>query len=282
VRCHSLLAASAALLFVAPAAITVAQDATASYGAPGSRGAAAGALAVPSREIPYSEFVELVDQGKVAAVVVSGERIRGELESGWTFITVSPETDNHAMIEVSVMPRGRALGLTVYLPEADRLSHSKEALDSRICALLGGRVAEALIFGADHITSGASNDIRCATEIARAMVTQYGMSDTLGPLAYCDDGEQPFLDGKAVRIKRVSEGTARAIDAAVREVVDRNYARARQILEARLDALHLMAEALTRYEAIDRDQINAIMRAAIEGTAGEPEGRGPADPRERV
>ena len=190
---------------------------------------------------------------------VQDKKLTAYHESGHAIVGLSVP-DHDPVYKVSVMPRGRALGVTVYLPEADRLSHTKEALESRICALFGGRAAEALIFGADKITSGASNDIRCATEIAHAMVTQYGMSDTLGPLTYSDDDEQSFLDGRAVRNQRVSEGTARAIDAAVREIIDRNYARASQILEARMDALHAMAEALIRHETIGREQIDAIMR----------------------
>jgi cell division protease FtsH len=195
---------------------------------------------------------------------VQDKKLTAYHEAGHAIVGLSVP-DHDPVYKVSIMPRGRALGVTVYLPEADRLSHTKEALDSRICALFGGRVAEALIFGADRITSGASNDIRCATEIARAMVTQHGMSDTLGPLAYRDDDEQSFLDGRAARIKRVSEGTARAIDVAVREVIDRNYARASQILEAHQEDLHLMAEALIRHETIDRGQINAIMQRRDRG-----------------
>ena len=189
---------------------------------------------------------------------VQDKQLTAYHEAGHAIVSLSVP-DHDPVYKVSIMPRGKALGFTVYLPDADRRSQTKETLDSRISALFGGRAAEALIFGAEQITSRASNDIRRATEIARAMVTEYAMSDALGPLAYSGGDEQSFLDGWPVRVSRVSKSTARAIDVAVREVIDRNYAHAEQILEDHVDELHLMAEALMRYETIDRDQINAIM-----------------------
>jgi cell division protease FtsH len=173
--------------------------------------------------------------------------------------------DHDPVYKVSIIPRGRALGVTVYLPDADRYSHTREFLNSRICSLFGGRLAEEIVFGPDKVTTGASNDIQCATDIARSMVTQYGMSDRLGPLLYSGGNDQSFLEGNAAQIRHVSNDTACAIDQAVREIIERNYLRARRILEANLDPLHRMAAALIEYETIDREQIQAIMQGRDAG-----------------
>jgi cell division protease FtsH len=167
--------------------------------------------------------------------------------------------DHDPVYKISIIPHGRALGVTAYLPEADRSNHTRESLNSRICALLGGRVAEELIFGAEHITTGAANDIHCATDIARRMVIQYGMSDHLGPLDYSAGGDPEFLQIAESRSKAVSEDTARAIDREVREIVEQNYLRARRILETDRDGLHRLAEALLREETIEGGQIKAII-----------------------
>ena len=172
--------------------------------------------------------------------------------------------DHDPVYKVSIIPRGRALGVTVHLPHAERSSHTREFLNSRICSLFGGRVAEELIFGADQVTTGSSNDIQRATEIARSMVTRYGMSAELGPLA-CVDDDQGFLPGTGMHINNVSNDTARAIDQAVRAIIDRNYARARNILECNVDALHRMAGALIQYETLDHEQIQTFMQGRDPG-----------------
>ena len=172
--------------------------------------------------------------------------------------------DHDPVYKVSVIPRGRTLGVTVHLPDAERSSYTREFLNSRICSLFGGRVAEELIFGADQVTTGASNDIQRATAIARNMVTRYGMSAELGPLACCDD-DQAFLPGRAALITNVSNDTARAIDQAVRAIIDRNYARARNILECHVDTLHRMAGALIQYETLDHEQIQTVMQGRDPG-----------------
>jgi len=192
------------------------------------------------------------------------KRLTAYHEAGHAIVSLHVP-DHDPVYKVSIVPRGRALGLTVYLPEADRHSHTKTFLDSRICSLFGGRIAEALIFGEDMITTGAANDIQCATQIARNMVIRYGMSGTLGPLAYCDDDGQAFLGARALRFNNLSNATACAIDRAVRDIIDRNYARAKAILESHLDPLHRMAGALIRYETIDRGQIQAILQGREPG-----------------
>lgn len=161
--------------------------------------------------------------------------------------------------KVSIIPRGRALGVTMFLPEEDRLSYSRERLESQVSSLFGGRIAEELIFGADMVTTGASNDIERATEIARNMVTKWGLSQKLGPMSYSDDEGEVFLGHSVTQHKSVSDETAHTIDEEVRSIVDRNYARAKRILEEQTDKLHAMAEALIKFETIDSEQIDAIM-----------------------
>jgi cell division protease FtsH len=161
--------------------------------------------------------------------------------------------------KVSIIPRGRALGVTMFLPEEDRLSYSKERLESQIASLFGGRLAEELVFGKDAVTTGASNDIERVTDIARNMVTRWGLSERLGPMTYSDDEGEVFLGHSVTQHKSVSDETAHLIDEEIRKIVDRNYTRARKILEDNFDKLHLMASALIKYETLDSDQIDDIM-----------------------
>jgi cell division protease FtsH len=179
-------------------------------------------------------------------------------EAGHTIVGRSlPSHD--PVYKVSIIPRGRALGVTMFLPEQDRYSHSKEYLESQICSLFGGRIAEELVFGADKVTTGASNDIKRTTELARNMVTKWGLSEKLGPLTYSDEQEEVFLGHSVAQHKAVSDETAHDIDNEVRVIIDRAYARAEEILKNNLDRLHAMAEALMKYETLDSDQIDDIM-----------------------
>jgi cell division protease FtsH len=170
---------------------------------------------------------------------------------------VVPEHD--PVYKVTIIPRGRALGLTWYLPEGDRYSTSRRELESRITSLFGGRVAEELIFGVDGVTTGAANDIERATELARNMVTKWGLSDKLGPLTYSEETGEVFLGRSVTQHKQVSDVTAHAIDEEVRRVIESNYTRARSILEGNLEKLHTMADALIKYETIDEEQLKDIM-----------------------
>src|SRR5580698_10073877 len=179
-------------------------------------------------------------------------------EAGHAIVGISvPEHD--PVYKVTIIPRGRALGVTQFLPEMDRYSLSKRRLESSIATLFGGRIAEELIFGEDAVTTGASNDIERATELARNMVTKWGLSDRLGPLTYSEDQGEVFLGRSVTQHKQVSDETAHAIDEEVRRVIEMNYKRARQILETNLDKLHAMAEALIKYETLADDQIRDIM-----------------------
>jgi cell division protease FtsH len=161
--------------------------------------------------------------------------------------------------KVTIIPRGRALGVTMFLPEGDRYSHTKEYLESKISSLFGGRIAEEVIFGAEKVTTGASNDIQKATELARSMVTKWGLSEKLGPLTFGDDEKEVFLGHAVARHKEISETTSGIIDQEVRSIIDRNYQRAETILKQNLDKLHTMAEALVKYETINIEQIDDIM-----------------------
>ncbi|BCO19318.1 ATP-dependent zinc metalloprotease FtsH [Tenacibaculum sp. KUL152] len=168
-----------------------------------------------------------------------------------------PEHD--PVYKVSIIPRGRALGVTMYLPEQDRVSHSKQHLESMISSLFGGRIAEAIIYGDDKVTTGASNDIERATEIARKMVTQWGLSSKMGPMLYAEDEGEVFLGKSMSKATNMSDDTARAIDAEIKSLIDRNYDRAQKILEENIDILHSMKDALMKYETIDAKQIDDLM-----------------------
>src|SRR5690606_35495348 len=170
---------------------------------------------------------------------------------------LAPEPD--PVYKVTIIPRGRALGVTMYLPQGDRYSINRVAIQSQLCSLHGGRVAEELIFGADKVTTGASNDIERATKMARNMVTKWGLSDEMGPIAYSEDEDEVFLGRSVTQHKNVSDDTARRIDEVVRGILDKAYARTREILTENMDKLHAMAKALLEYETIDVPQIDAIM-----------------------
>lgn len=185
-------------------------------------------------------------------------------EAGHAIVGLSVPSHD-PVYKVTIIPRGRALGVTMFLPEEDRYSYTKERLNSQICSLFGGRIAEEVIFGLDKVTTGASNDIERATDIARNMVTKWGMSDKLGPLAYSDDNGEVFLGKSVTQTKSVSDDTAFAIDQEVREVIDRNYSTARQVIVGNIDKLHMMADALIKYETIDAEQLASIMQGREPG-----------------
>jgi cell division protease FtsH len=153
----------------------------------------------------------------------------------------------------------------MYLPENDKYSINRVAIQSQLCSLYGGRVAEELIFGEDKVTTGASNDIERATKMARNMVTKWGLSDQLGPVTYGEDEDEVFLGRSVTQHKNVSNETARKIDEVVREILDTAYARTRQLLTDNIDKLHVMADALLQYETIDARQIDDIMAGRTPG-----------------
>ena len=186
------------------------------------------------------------------------KRMTAYHEAGHAIVGMTvPEHD--PVYKVTIIPRGRALGVTQFLPEQDRYSFSKRRLESAITTLFGGRIAEELIFGPESVTTGAANDIERAAELARNMVTKWGLSDRLGPLTYTEETGEVFLGRSVTQHKQVSDVTAHAIDEEIRRVIEGNYQRARQILTSSLDKLHTMADALMKYETIDEEQLKDLM-----------------------
>ena len=161
--------------------------------------------------------------------------------------------------KVTIIPRGRALGVTMFLPEGDKYSYTREYLESKLASLFGGRLAEEIIFGIDKVTTGASNDIQKATEIARNMVTKWGLSEKVGPLTLGNNDEEVFLGHSITRHKDISEATSSIVDAEVRNIIGRNYQRAEKILRDNIETLHTMAQALIKFETINVEQIQDIM-----------------------
>jgi len=179
-------------------------------------------------------------------------------EAGHAIVGLSVP-DHDPVYKVTIIPRGRALGVTMFLPEQDRYSFSKRRLNSQISSLFGGRIAEEMIFGADAVTTGASNDIERATEIARNMVTKWGLSERLGPLTYSEEDGEVFLGRSVTQHKKVSDETAHVIDEEIRHIIDSNYQLAEKILKEKRDRLELMAKALMKYETVDEEQLKEVM-----------------------
>ena len=192
------------------------------------------------------------DQKRITAYHEAGHAIIGRL---------APLHD--PVYKVTIIPRGRALGVTMFLPEEDMYMQSKEYLLSRICALYGGRIAEEIINGPKGITTGASNDIEVATNIATNMVTKWGLSEVLGPLKFGENEGSPFLGRSAASPASIrSDETSKIIDSEVKTIIDTCYKRSQKMLNENLDKLHEMASALLKYETIDADQIDDIMAGA--------------------
>eukprot|EP00095_Tigriopus_kingsejongensis_P011005 maker-scaffold3486_size8444-snap-gene-0.3 protein:Tk11005 transcript:maker-scaffold3486_size8444-snap-gene-0.3-mRNA-1 annotation:"atp-dependent zinc-metallo protease" len=223
-----------------------------------------------SRTVTMDDFERAKDKIMMGAerksmVMSEAERsLTAYHEAGHAIVgRLVPEHD--PVYKVTIIPRGRALGVTMFLPEEDRYSHSRRRLESQIATLYGGRIAEQFIFGEDAVTTGASNDIERATELARNMVTKWGLSDKLGPLSYSEEAGEPFLGRSTSAASPVSGATAKTIDEEVRALIDRNYQHAEQILRDNMDKLHCMSDALMKYETIDVAQIDAIMEGRVPG-----------------
>jgi cell division protease FtsH len=180
-------------------------------------------------------------------------------ESGHAIVGRSLK-EHDPVYKVTIIPRGRALGVTMFLPEEDKYSYSHQSILDRICGLYGGRIAEELIYGEKGVTTGASNDIERATELAHNMVTKWGLSEKLGPVKYGDENDEPFL-GRSVGTSKqgISDETASEIDKEVKEILGNCYKTAKEVLKNNIDALHKMSQALMDYETLDADQIDDIM-----------------------
>ena len=188
------------------------------------------------------------DERKLTAYHEAGHAIVGRLVP-----------DHDPVYKVSIIPRGRALGVTMFLPEEDRYSNSRQRINSMIAALFGGRVAEEEIFGKEAVTTGASNDIERATALARNMVTKWGLSNKMGPLAYAEEENEVFLGKSVSKQKTVSDETAHTIDSEIRKIIDEQYTRAKKLIKDNMDKMHVMADALMKWETIDSKQIDEIM-----------------------
>ena len=221
-----------------------------------------------SRVVTMDEFEKAKDKIMMGAerrsmVMSDKEKLNTAYHEAGHAIVGYIVPDHDPVHKVTIIPRGRALGVTMYLPEEDKYSISKEKLESNISSLYGGRLAEEMTLGPDGVTTGASNDIERATEIARNMVTKWGLSDKMGPLTYSEDEGEVFLGRSVTQQKNVSPETAQAIDHEVRQIIDRNYKRAKMILKKHAKQLDAMAEALMKYETIDRAQIIDIMEGKV-------------------
>jgi cell division protease FtsH len=217
------------------------------------------------RVVGMKEFEEAKDKVMMGAerrsmVMTDKEKeLTAYHEAGHALVMV--EVPGHDPVhKVTIIPRGRALGVTMFLPERDKYSQSKLELEALITSLFGGRVAEELIFGAENVTTGASNDIHRATSLARRMVTEWGMSEKLGRLRYSENEEEVFLGHSVTQRKNVSDATAKIIDDEIRRIIDHSEGRARDILTGNMDALHRLAKALLEYETISGDEVRALIR----------------------
>ncbi|HEV2550597.1 MAG TPA: ATP-dependent zinc metalloprotease FtsH [Stellaceae bacterium] len=217
------------------------------------------------RSVSMAEFEQAKDKVLMGterrSMVMSEEEKKNTAyhEAGHALVMLYTE-GHDPLHKVTIIPRGRALGVTMFLPEQDKYSHSKHELEARLAGLFGGRVAEELIFGVERVTTGASDDIRRATGLARRMVTEFGFSDKLGPLRYSENEEEVFLGHSVTQRKNVSDATAKVIDEEIRRIVEEGEQRARGILTAHLEELHALAKGLLEFETLSVDEIKRIIR----------------------
>ncbi len=217
------------------------------------------------RVVSMEEFEEAKDKVMMGTerrslVMTDNEKkLTAYHEAGHAIVAINePESD--AVHKATIVPRGRALGMVMRLPEGDRISMSKAKLEADLAVAMGGRIAEELIFGPEKVTTGASSDIRMATDIARRMVTEWGMSAKLGPLRYSGDQEEVFLGHSVSQTKNMSDETAGIVDSEIRRIVESAYKRATEILTDKMDDLHKLAKALLEYELLSGDEIKALLR----------------------
>jgi cell division protease FtsH len=228
------------------------------------------------RSVAMSEFEQAKDKVMMGAerrsmVMTEDEKKLTAYHEGGHALCMLYAEGHEPLHKVTIIPRGRALGITMFLPERDKYSQSKIEIKAMVASLFGGRVAEELIFGADKVTTGAADDIRRATNLARRMVTEFGFSEKLGPLRYSENEEEVFLGHSVTQRKNVSDATAKVIDEEIRRIVDEGEQRAREILTAHLEELHALAKGLLEYETMSADEIRRIIRGeriVREGSTG--------------
>jgi len=217
------------------------------------------------RSVAMSEFEQAKDKVMMGAerrsmVMTEDEKkLTAYHEAGHALCMLYAE-GHDPLHKVTIIPRGRALGVTMFLPERDKYSQSKIEIKAMLASLFGGRIAEELIFGPDKVTTGAADDIRRATGLARRMVTEFGFSEKLGPLRYAENEEEVFLGHSVTQRKNVSEATAKVIDEEIRRIIDEGEQTAREILSSRMDELHALAKGLLEYETLAVDEIRRIIK----------------------
>ena len=217
------------------------------------------------RLVTRNEFEDAKDkvmmgaERRTLAMTDEEKKLTAYHEGGHALVALSV-VGSDPIHKATIIPRGRALGMVMRLPERDQLSWTRQKLYADLCVAFGGRIAEELIFGYEKVTTGAQSDIEMATRMARAMVTRFGMSDELGPISYGENQEEVFLGHSVSRTQSVSEATAQKIDAEVRRIIEETYTRAKQILQDRLEDLHTVAKGLLEYETLTGDEIKALLR----------------------
>jgi cell division protease FtsH len=217
------------------------------------------------RSVTMSEFEQAKDKVMMGAerrsmVMTEDEKKLTAYHEGGHALVMLYAEGHEPLHKVTIIPRGRALGVTMFLPERDKYSQSKLELEAMMASLFGGRVAEELIFGSERVTTGAADDIRRATNLARRMVTEFGFSERLGPLRYSENEEEVFLGHSVTQRKNVSDATAKAIDEEIRRIVDGGEQKARQILTQHIDELHALAKGLLEFETLSVDEVKRVIR----------------------
>ena len=215
---------------------------------------------VGMEQLEFAKDKVMMGSERRSMVMSDEEKLKTAYHESGHAIVGRSLVEHDPVYKVTIIPRGRALGVTMFLPEEDKYSYSHQSILDRICGLYGGRIAEELIYGDKGVTTGASNDIERATELAHNMVTKWGLSEKLGPIKYGDETDEPFLGRSAGTSKQgISDETASEIDKEVKEILNNCYKKAKEVLETNIDALHKMSQALMDYETLDADQIDDIM-----------------------
>src|SRR5579863_3438933 len=239
------------------------------------------------RSVAMSEFEHAKDKVMMGAerrsmVMTEDEKRLTAYHEGGHALCMLYAEGHEPLHKVTIIPRGRALGITMFLPERDKYSQSKLEIKAMLASLFGGRVAEELIFGSDRVTTGASDDIKRATGLARRMVTEFGFSEKLGPLRYSENEEEVFLGHSVTQRKNVSDATARIIDEEIRRIIENGEQRARQIITEHMDELHALAKGLLEFETLSVEEIRRVIRGEkiirdtggpVEDPARSPTGR---------
>jgi cell division protease FtsH len=236
------------------------------------------------RLVTQAEFEDSKDKVMMGAerrsmIMTEEEKLATAYHEGGHALVNLLVPGNDPLHKVTIIPRGRALGVTMSLPERDKLSYSKQWCEARIATMFGGRIAEQLIYGEDHLNTGASSDIMQATELARRMVTEWGMSERLGPLRYNENQQEVFLGHAITQRQNMSEDTAKLIDEEIRRIVTAGEKKAREVLSVNRDKLECITQALMEFETITGEEVNALMRGEkIVRAADDEESKGPAGP----